>query len=71
MGKNLEESQDNENMFDMDDGGIPRKAVTVWLPETDKEKYDIIQNKSCRKFSKRIRNLVIKEINETFKKVPV
>lgn len=43
----------------------PRKPITIWIPESYKIKYDKIQDKSSRRFCKKLRELVLIAIDKT------
>lgn len=40
-----------------------RKALTIWLSPTDKERYDRIQRKSGKRFCDKLRELVVAAIH--------
>lgn len=46
----------------------PQKAVTIWLPEEYKIKYDQIQKNSGRKFCKKVREMFMLAIDKTIEK---
>lgn len=41
-----------------------RQAITIWLPEKYKAKYELLQKRSNRKFGKLIREFVKKSIDK-------
>jgi hypothetical protein len=46
-----------------------RKAVTFWITEDYKDKYDVVQENSDRRFCKHLNKLLMREIDKNYSKV--
>jgi hypothetical protein len=42
---------------------LPKKAITIWLPEDKTEKFADLQRRSKRKFGKKIQELLVQVID--------
>jgi hypothetical protein len=61
-----------ENLISTNSSPVHReneKPVTTWLPEDSKEKYDRIQDATSRKFSKTLKEIIIRSIDMTYREV--
>lgn len=44
--------------------GHDRRPITIWVRPETKDKYDMIQKLSCKKFAKHLRGLVTRSIEK-------
>lgn len=67
MDKNSQTIDTLLETFDLAKAGNQSKEdvspVTLWIPTSSKEKYDLIQKMSGRKFSKVLRKVLVKSID--------
>lgn len=47
-----------------DDSATKRGCVNIWIPEEYREKFQELQNRSKRRFGKKVQEMVIKAIDK-------